>query len=555
MLDRQRRLGHRHSALTEGTAHAAPASTAHPGHQHRAPAQRRRTPTTTRPTSSPAHPDPGGLQPRRRRGVITTDNAPAGWQNAPVTVTLTPVTYYTGATIASTYLQCLRAQRHAAAHHGTSVLIPAAADGSNDGSHIITYYSTDSAGHTEASHSVTVQIDAAGPTVATDAAAGWHEQPRGALHGPPTWVPAQAPPPSPTRWTAAAGPPALSYAESFVTWTWHRVYSATLPEGIHTLYSQANDVAGNVGPVNTQTVMVDTVAPTLTVTSPTEGGFYVSGLWALDYTTSDATSGINAAAEVITLDGNPATATQVANAGAGAHTLVITEYDNAGNSTTVTRHFNVFGSLTMLMSAPASPATFTQGDSTTVSWSISGAVSTGSFRLWLKNTSTNAWVRVTPLASPIAPVAGQTSYSVPWNVSQPAGSYKLWVYYYGADGTVKATVVSSGAITILQKATPTIISPNSGSFFRGTSMTVSWSMSSPVSAGSFRVWLKDTTSNTWVRLTPAASPVAAVPGATSYVMPWFITQPASTYKLWVYYYAPDGSVSSTASSSGTITLS
>ena len=114
---------------------------------------------------------------------------------------------------------------------------------------------------------------------------------------------------------------------------------------------------------------------------------------------------------------------------------------------------------------------------------------------------------------------------------------------------------SSGAITILQKATPTIISPNSGSFFRGTSMTVSWSMSSPVSVGSFRVWLKDTTSNTWVRLTPAASPVAAVPGATSYVMPWFITQPASTYKLWVYYYAPYGNVSSTASSSGTITLS
>ena len=38
-------------------------------------------------------------------------------------------------------------------------------------------------------------------------------------------------------------------------------------------------------------------------------------------------------------------------------------------------------------------------------------------------------------------------------------------------------------------------------------------------------------------------------------MAWFATQPVGTYKLWVYYYAADGSVSSTAVSSGTITLS
>ena len=46
-----------------------------------------------------------------------------------------------------------------------------------------------------------------------------------------------------------------------------------------------------------------------------------------------------------------------------------------------------------------------------------------------------------------------------------------------------------------------------------------------------------------------------MPGATTYNVAWFITQPAGTYKLWIYYYATDGvTVLSSASSSGNITL-
>jgi len=81
---------------------------------------------------------------------------------------------------------------------------------------------------------------------------------------------------------------------------------------------------------------------------------------------------------------------------------------------------------------------------------MTSAASTGTFRVWLKNTTTNAWVRITPAGSPIAAVAGRTTYTVPWFITQPAGTYKLWVYYYSdAAGTVvSATAASSGNIII-----------------------------------------------------------------------------------------------------------
>ena len=55
---------------------------------------------------------------------------------------------------------------------------------------------------------------------------------------------------------------------------------------------------------------------------------------------------------------------------------------------------------------------------------------------------------------------------MPWSVTQAAGSYKLWVYYYSdAAGTAMvSTASSSGTITILPKLTPTVSAPNGGSF-------------------------------------------------------------------------------------------
>jgi hypothetical protein len=202
--------------------------------------------------------------------------------------------------------------------------------------------------------------------------------------------------------------------------------------------------------------------------------------------------------------------------------------------------------------------TFYQGSSTSVTWTMAGSgVSTGMFRVWLKDNLTGAWVRITPAASPVLAVAGQVSYTVPWTVTQAAGNYRLWVYYYAADGTtVLGTKQSSGTITVAANPTPTIVTPNSGTFAQGGASSVTWAMpGSGVSTGSFRVWLRNTVTNAWVRITPAATPVAAVAGQTSYTVPWSVTQPKATYRLWVYYYAADGTtVVGTAQSTGVITI-
>jgi hypothetical protein len=199
---------------------------------------------------------------------------------------------------------------------------------------------------------------------------------------------------------------------------------------------------------------------------------------------------------------------------------------------------------------------FALGSTTTVDWSMSRAVSTGSFRVWLKDTTSGAWVRVTPGASPVPAEAGKLDYSVPWKVTKPLGTYRLWVYYYAEDGTtVVSSAASSGTISVIAKPAPTVVSPNSGELKQGAATNVEWSMSAAVSTGSFRVWLKNTVTNAWVRVTPAAAPVLTETGKTAYSVPWFVTQALGTYKLWVYYYGEDGSaVLATASSSGTVTI-
>ena len=83
----------------------------------------------------------------------TTDDAPAGWSDSPVTVTLSPADALSG--IASTQYRI----DGGAFQGGTSVTIPAPADHSNDGAHTIEYRSTDNAGNVEPLQPATVRID------------------------------------------------------------------------------------------------------------------------------------------------------------------------------------------------------------------------------------------------------------------------------------------------------------------------------------------------------------------------------------------------------------
>ena len=89
----------------------------------------------------------------------TTDDAPAGSQSSAVTVTLSPGDG-SGSGVGSTTYRV----DGGGWQGGTSVLIPAPADHSNDGSHSIDYYSVDNVGNTETARHATVTIDTEPPT-------------------------------------------------------------------------------------------------------------------------------------------------------------------------------------------------------------------------------------------------------------------------------------------------------------------------------------------------------------------------------------------------------
>jgi hypothetical protein len=87
------------------------------------------------------------------RAPFTRDNAPADAQATDVTVALTATDTQSG--VAATFYSI----DNGTPVPGTSVLIAAPLDHTNDGSHVVTYFSVDNAGNAEADKTVTVVID------------------------------------------------------------------------------------------------------------------------------------------------------------------------------------------------------------------------------------------------------------------------------------------------------------------------------------------------------------------------------------------------------------
>jgi len=90
---------------------------------------------------------------------------------------------------------------------------------------------------------------------------------------------------------------------------------------------------------------------------------------------------------------------------------------------------------------------------TKITWRMSSAVSTGYFQISLKNTVGGASTALT--SSSIPANRGTTSYSVPWNVAQAVGTYRLWVHYYASGGRSQASDSSDGTVSITLATVPT----------------------------------------------------------------------------------------------------
>ena len=206
---------------------------------------------------------------------VTSDDAPAGWQSSAVTVTLS--VNEAGSGVASTSYRI----DGGAFQGGTSIAIPAPADHSNDGVHTIEYRSTDNAGNVEALRSATVRIDTTLPTTTDDAPAGWSSSPVTV-----TLTPADA----------LSGIASTQYRVDGGAFQGGTSIAIPAPadhsnDGVHTIEYRSTDNAGNVEPLETATVRIDTTLPAGALTAPANGA-HVNGPVAISASASDLPSGV-----------------------------------------------------------------------------------------------------------------------------------------------------------------------------------------------------------------------------------------------------------------------
>jgi hypothetical protein len=108
-----------------------------------------------------------------------------------------------------------------------------------------------------------------------------------------------------------------------------------------TIAVTVTDKAGNSKTFDSPAVNLDKTMPVIVITAPQNKDYLTSESLTLNFTASDAPSGI--ASTTATLDGNPVTNGQVINLGgmAGNHTLSVVSIDKAGNTSSAAVAFKV----------------------------------------------------------------------------------------------------------------------------------------------------------------------------------------------------------------------
>nr|DAG35499.1 MAG TPA: Ig-like domain protein [Bacteriophage sp.] len=138
--------------------------------------------------------------------------------------------------------------------------------------------------------------------------------------------------------------------------------AAALSDGAHTVTINVKDHDGNAAAQKSTSYTVDTVPPTLNITSPTEG--YIANKAALTVagTTNDATSSpvtvkvkLNGADQGGVTVGSGGAFTKSITLAEGANTIVITATDAAGKVSTVTRNVTLDTSVPVIKSATITP--------------------------------------------------------------------------------------------------------------------------------------------------------------------------------------------------------
>ena len=137
--------------------------------------------------------------------------------------------------------------------------------------------------------------------------------------------------------------------------------ATAMADGKHTVTVNISDNDGNAATQKTTSFTVDTVAPTLNITAPSEGLVTNAAALTVTGTTNDATSSpvtikisLNGANQGTVSVSGGAFSKQITLA-EGENTITITATDAAGKVTTVTRHVTLDTSVPVILSANITP--------------------------------------------------------------------------------------------------------------------------------------------------------------------------------------------------------
>lgn len=152
-----------------------------------------------------------------------------------------------------------------------------------------------------------------------------------------------------------------------------------LGDGSHTVTVDATDNDGNSATQKSTTFTVDTIPPTLNVTSPTEGFITSVAAITVSGTTNDATSSpvtvkvsLNGADQGAVSVGGDGAFSKSINLAEGANVIVVTATDSAGKSSSVTRNVTLDTSIPQIINATITPNPVDAGQTMLISVEVDG---------------------------------------------------------------------------------------------------------------------------------------------------------------------------------------
>ena len=214
----------------------------------------------------------------------------------------------------------------------------------------------------------------------------------------------------------------------------------------------------------------------------------------------------------------------------------------------------------IVVTAPTgTPASYTQGDRVTVTWTVSSVTASGEFGVWAEASNGNWYGGDLKPAS-----GGSANYTHSLTLNVPVGTgYRVAVMYrptVGSGAWVFPVAYSSAfAVTAANVSVAVTAPTGTASYAQGDPVTVTWTASPDVTTGEYGVWAEATNGN-WYGgdLVPASAPhshnlTLSVPVGTGYRIA-VMYRPTAGSGAWVFpvAYSP-GTFDVTASVAVTVT--